>query len=406
MANPDNKSNPSPRWTSLRTLRLAPIYLGFAATGVGVALPGAILPVLSARWHLNDAQSGRLFLVAFLGTSIGALLVRGSLRRTLMLAAAAIALAAVGLGVSSGPFAMLFMAIYGSGLGAAMTSISLIRQQQATRVGTELVRLNLLWAIGALLAPSLASTALAGGSIRPIFWTLGAAFALLALWTLSLPDLRLDLPEAHTDASGRTRVSRPWDVFKAVPLRLILIVALSTGIEAAAGGWLATYARRGDHRLAATIAAPTCLWAGLLLSRLFWSIFDRWLPPDVVVRGSVTLMTISAILLMSTHSAALILVAAFGLGFGLGPTYPLLLAWALRFHRGGAIFFLAGVGSSCLPWLTGTLSSARGSLRIGLGVPAAGTLVMLVISLLLPLKSWRSQSTTIEPQATHPPQTV
>src|SRR5665213_792346 len=93
-------------------LRLAPIYVGFAATGVGVALPGALLPVLAARWHLNDAQSGRLFLMFFIGTSVGALLVRGFLRRTLLFASLVIAAAAAGLGVSDSRFAWLLMLLY------------------------------------------------------------------------------------------------------------------------------------------------------------------------------------------------------------------------------------------------------------------------------------------------------
>jgi fucose permease len=76
------------------------------------------------------------------------------------------------------------------------------------------------------------------------------------------------------------------------------------------------------------------------------------------------------------------------MGFGIGPTYPLLLAWALRFHRGGTIFFLAGVASSFLPWLTGFVSARQQSLRVGLAVPMAATLAMVTLSLLLPLKRW------------------
>jgi FHS family glucose/mannose:H+ symporter-like MFS transporter len=361
---------------------MAPLYAGFAATGVGVALPGAVLPVLAAQWKMNDAASGRLFLMAWIGSSIGALFVRGPLRRTLLLASFTIALAAAGLGLSTGHHAGLWMLLYGCGLGAAMTSISLIRQRQAHDVGTEFVRLNLVWAIGALAAPSLAASALAGGSVRPVFWSLAALFTLLALWSVSLPALR---PDRRNHASDPP----PWRVFRAVPLGLIIMIALATGIEAAAGGWLATYARRDGYRLAETIAAPTCLWAGLLLSRLFWSIFSRWQRPYVTVRGSTLLMAASTLLLLTSQHGVFILLAAFGLGFGLGPTYPLLLAWALRFQRGGAIFFLAGVSSASLPWLTGVLSNAQGSLRFGLGVPCAGALLMLVLAWTLPLRLWR-----------------
>jgi fucose permease len=85
------------------------------------------------------------------------------------------------------------------------------------------------------------------------------------------------------------------------------------------------------------------------------------------------------------------LAAAFALGFGIGPTYPLLLAWALDLHRGGTIFFLAGVGSACLPWLTGLVSAERASLRTGLVVPLLGTLVMLGVAVSRPLRRWSGE---------------
>jgi fucose permease len=369
---------------SLRLVQSAPLYFGFAATGVGVALPGAVLPALAAQWHMNDAVSGRLFLMAWIGSSVGALLVHGSLRRTLGLACIACAVAAIALTWTSGHFAWAWMLLYGCGLGAAMTAISLIRQVQATDVASEFVRLNLVWAVGALLAPSLAATALAGGNAEHVFLALGAVFALLALWSLSIPKTLSVRAEKGGEAP-------PWAVFRNVPAGLIVMVALATGIEASAGGWLATYARRGGHHLAETIAAPTCLWAGLLLSRLVWSLWVRRQRPSDVLRASVALMAASAVLLLATGNAGVMLLAAFGLGFGLGPTYPLLLAWALRFQRGGAIFFLAGVGSSSLPWLTGVLSSAQGSLRFGLGVPCAAALSMLVLAWMLPLRQWRME---------------
>jgi FHS family glucose/mannose:H+ symporter-like MFS transporter len=166
------------------------------------------------------------------------------------------------------------------------------------------------------------------------------------------------------------------------------MTALITGIEASAGGWLATYARRGGHGIPETIGAPTCFWAGLLLSRLFWSVCHRWLTHDWTVRGSMLLMCGASLLLTSNDNGVLMLIAAFFLGFGIGPTYPLLLAWALRFHRGGAIFFLAGVGSACLPWLTGLISTQRHSLRTGFAVPMFATMVMVTLSLVLPLQQW------------------
>ncbi len=268
-----------------------------------------------------------------------------------------------------------------------MTSISLIRQWTSRGSGTELVRLNLLWAIGACACPSLTVHALTLGHIRPALCGLALCFALLAAWTLFQQDLTIE--------ETSTRTASPWTVFRKVPAGLILMILLITGIEASAGGWLATYAGREGHAVTQMIAAPTCFWGGLLLSRLFWSICDRWITHDWTVRASIVLMASGSLLLVATGSGLLLLVAAFCMGFGIGPTYPLLLAWALRFQRGGAIFFLAGVGSACLPWLTGIVSAERQSLRLGLTVPLIATLAMLTLSLSLPLTRWSKEDSSL-----------
>jgi fucose permease len=370
-----------------KALATAPLYLGFAAAGVGVALPGALLPAMLLRWHLQDEQAGRLFLLAWIGSSLGALLVRGSMRTALLCGSISIALGATGLSFCQANTTAAWMAFYGLGLGLTMTSISLIRQQQSGGSGTELVRLNLLWAIGACACPSLTASALTAGNIGPVLRGLAFCFAALGVWTICQKELKTEgavSPAAH-----------PWMLLRAVPFGLIVMTLLITGIEASAGGWLATYARRGGYGIAGAIAAPTCFWAGLLLSRLFWSLCSRRLTHDWTVRGSVALMGGASVLLIAAGSGPLLLAAAFCLGFGIGPTYPLLLAWALRFHRGGTIFFLAGVGSACLPWLTGLVSARQHSLRVGLAVPMTATLIMVTLSLVLPLGRWSRQDAAI-----------
>jgi hypothetical protein len=66
-----------------RLLSQTVIYLGFAATGIGMALPGSVLPTLLAQWSLADRQAGLLFFLGWLGSSLGALAVGGSRVRSL-----------------------------------------------------------------------------------------------------------------------------------------------------------------------------------------------------------------------------------------------------------------------------------------------------------------------------------
>ena len=45
--------------------------IAFLPTGVLTTLLGPMLPILIARWSMNDAQAGNLFLVQFLATLAG-----------------------------------------------------------------------------------------------------------------------------------------------------------------------------------------------------------------------------------------------------------------------------------------------------------------------------------------------
>ena len=71
------------------------------------------------------------------------------------------------------------------------------------------------------------------------------------------------------------------------------------------------------------------------------------------------------------------------IGFGLGPLYPYVLSVALPRFPGNTVFLAAGIGAAVIPWLTGTVSGAAGSLRAGLLVPCVGAAVMFATVLSL-----------------------
>src|SRR5579864_3069543 len=47
--------------------------IAFVPTGVVNVLLGPLLPALAARWSLNDAQAGELFMAQFLASTVGVL---------------------------------------------------------------------------------------------------------------------------------------------------------------------------------------------------------------------------------------------------------------------------------------------------------------------------------------------
>jgi fucose permease len=346
------------------------VYAGFSATGVSLALPGALMPWLLAHWALQDSQAGLLLFLFFLGSSMGAVLSRGSLPWSIARGGLCTATGAALLPVVSrdGAFAAIFL--YGLGLGITMTSTSLLQSRRfAEDCAAELTRLNLLWALGACTGPWLILHKGIGDAThnRHVLFGLAGFFALYAVAVAAF--------ERNVPAAAPA-TPRKFSLL-AVPVPLLVLVFCATGVEASSGGWLATYSQRSGHSLGITIAAPTCFWAGLLLSRLLHS-SSRVSRAARRLLLTANLVTLAAALvaLILFGNAPVILAAAFFVGFCAGPMYPLLLALIFEHNRGSLIFVLAGLGSSILPFLTGTLSSTAHSLRGGLLVPAAAATAM------------------------------
>jgi len=369
------------------------IYLGFAATGTCMALPGSVLPALLTRWSMADSQAGLLFFLAWIGTSIGALLVRPPVTRSLWMGHGLLSLAAFGMAYiaqRSPATAFAWMAIFGVGLGLIMTATSLLQSaRQAHRRGAELNRLNLAWAIGASICPSLAEHSLRVTDVHSIFAAVGVFFLIQFVWVAACEQAPAPPPAGIAPvapgSAGRWALSL-W------PISLVLVICLPTGIEASMGGWIATYVQRTQHAISTTVTAGTCFWIGLMVSRSLSSILlastgpvntpARWMFTESgVLRQSLATVVLGIGALVLSGNTLGVLPGVFLIGFGLGPVYPLLLAIALQYSDKSAIFFVAGLGSACLPWLTGVVSSATESLRTALLIPLAASLLMLILGL-------------------------
>ncbi len=382
-------SQSRPGW--LQSLSTLFLYLGFAGTGVGMALPGSVLPVLAAHWRLVDRDAGLLFFLAWSGTSVGALLVRPSRSFSLGLGAAILACGALGMAYAGRWGAFVFMPLYGIGLGLTMTAVSLLQAgRHPERRGAELNRLNLVWAVGASLCPALAGPALRTNNASGIFSIVAGLFACLAAWAWTMERDPLRAVPIQAPQPARSHRFR-WETFALWPLPLMVAMLFPTGIEASMGAWIAAYVQRSQHAVAVTVTAGSCFWAGLMLSRTLWAIllshrpWERW-----VMRKSLLTVVLGAGLLLVSGTPAVILAGIFLVGFGLGPIYPLLLAIALPYSENTLIFFVAGVGSAIFPWLTGIVSSSAGSLRVGLIVPSAAAVALLGIGWRLTGKRDRS----------------
>jgi fucose permease len=367
-----------PRSSSLRTL--AVLHPIFALTGVLHAVGGALLPSLAARFHFGDSTAGLLFLLYFAGTSLGALLCRGSYARLITVGFAAMVCSCVAVALCPRSLLAPAFLLLGISVGVPMSAVTLfVGRAYPERCAPLLTFLNFSWSIGALAAPLIAARILVHHSYQAAYLLFaGASAAAFLAGMLVLKD-----PPEPAQSLSQTRTSDG-------ALSLIAVFAfaafLQVGIENTVAAWLPTYAlRMAGAGIVLAAASTSFYWAGFLGMRGLSSLLLLRAEPIRVFRLAVALAFFSALLLVFAPSASLRNIAMFLLGASLAPTYPLVLAGffarTTRTADSRWILFTAGFGGSVLPWIAGFTSTHTGSLRTGmLIIPAA----LLLMALLLP----------------------
>jgi MFS transporter, FHS family, glucose/mannose:H+ symporter len=358
----------------LRLLELL-LHLGVALTGVGTVLLGSILPQLSAQWHLRDKDAAVLLLVQFAASASGALLVRRNLWKAL----------ACGFGLFAAGGISIFLlqqrslpvfAVYGLGLGLAMTANNMLAgRRHPNRMGAALAIQNFAWSAGAVACPILVAQFLRHAAS-------GSAFGLIGLVVIPFAFLPL-LADRRDFAASMVSGPAPAGIKEAATIVYFALLAfLYVGMEASVGNWMSTYATRATAwNFAGGSLAVAVFWAALLLGRATTPAMLRFLTEHRLYRASVIATIAGIALLLGAHSPRVLLAGSALTGLALAPLFPLILSLFLGEIGGsrnaGWVFATAGLGGAVLSWLTGTVSSATGSLRIGLMVPGAAALLMM-----------------------------
>src|SRR5215471_16650731 len=177
------------------------LHIDFLLTGIVMTFLGPMLPSLSARWSLNDAQSGSLIFTEFFTSMLGMLLSAVSVqrlgyRKTLMIGLTLMPIGVALLAVGPWLWGILSIAIFGVGYGVTTPAGNLRTAEiNPARSASALSVINAVWGMGAMSSPFLVDLALRLHQPRLFFF--GTAFALgilLLAFALSrfVPDTRAE----------------------------------------------------------------------------------------------------------------------------------------------------------------------------------------------------------------------
>ena len=389
MASPQAELSQS---SSNRKLVLAG-QIAFLPTGILTTLLGPMLPILIARWAMNDTQAGNLFLVQFLASLVGVqlsgvLLARFGFRPAFLLGLLLMACGVATLYMGSPWLGLASVAAYGLGLGLIVPADNLLVAEISSGSGPSsrtgaVSLLNFFWGVGAVLC-SLMVAWTAAHKLLPFF--LGSVALFLVLLALAMRNL----PFPAAEKSAGSSASSSWrEMAKSPAIWLFAAVFfLYPGAETAAGGWIGSYVSRlGSRGAAMASMMPAFFWSALTVGRALGTAFLRHFPERRVLRAGFAAGAAGIALMLWAPALAGVIGGALITGLSFATLYPITVA---RFsHRfgiaartiGAVMFSLASVGPAVMPWMVGVISHATGSLRTGLLLPLGATVVLFLIHL-------------------------
>jgi fucose permease len=364
------------------------LHAGFVLTGVVNIMLGPLLPLLSARWALTDAQAGFFFTAQFLGSICGVLassllIPRRGHRLCLMLGFGMMALGSATLVAASWRLGLPAAFALGIGLGLAIPATNLvISVMHPEKRAAALNLINLSWGVGAVACPLLLSALLRR---HPISFLLEGLAALLLLSIAGCAAVSFPVISAPEQIASPTKaIWRGRWIFI-----LGAIFFLYVGSEGAVSGWIATYAKRtsGDGGAGATwLLMPSFFWGSLLLGRASAPWCLRYVQDRRLAQLGLIVSAAGIVFLLAAKSLPAIALGAILAGLGFSSVFPFAIASLAR-HFGaresqvaGPMFALAGAGGATLPWLAGYFSTTFGALRYGLAVPLLGCILLLALN--------------------------
>jgi FHS family glucose/mannose:H+ symporter-like MFS transporter len=361
------------------------VHVNFLLTGIVMTFLGPMLPLLSARWEINDALAGRLFLVQFVSSMLGMFcsaptVQRYGYRTTFIVGLILMATGMTVLGSASYWIGVLAVGILGAGHGIT-TPAGNLRTVEVNPQGSAsaLNVINAVWGIGAMTPSFLMD--LARKLHHPAWFLYGTAIA-LALLLLAFVALPF-VPDSHAPAAKSSASPTASWPNGSLLLLVAIIFFLYVGAETAFGQWVATYAHRLEPNRGLWTVMPSFFYGALLAGRMSAPLALRFMSETTLASTGLSLAFLGGIALLGARGLSCIMIGSLVAGFGLASIFPISVSLFPRWFRNsarrasGVVFASGNMGGAVLPWLVGVISTHFGSLRLGFFVPLVAVTVML-----------------------------
>lgn len=372
------------------------VHAAFVLNGVVVTMLGPLIPILSVRWSLSDATAGSLFTAQFTGSTLGValssvLLPRRGFREVLTLGLFWMAIGVAALYFVAWPVGVAAVFFYGIGFGIVVpTGNLLISKMYEGHDAAALSLLNMSWGIGAVAGPIVIAILVRLDRVEALYPGLTVALVACGIG-IAASAIHSKTALQATNPSSSPPIKWNWLLIAQFAAMFFLYV----GSENAFGGWVASYAKRVSDPASIWALTPSFFWVTLVGGRGLVPIALRYFSDRAVANGGLVLASMGVAGLIASYHLQTSIFSALIVGFGLAPVYPITISnMSRRFGSraqqvAGLLFAMAGFGAATLPWLVGFLSSRLGSLRLGLVVPLAGALLMLLIQSIDGIRSRR-----------------
>ena len=294
------------------------MHASFLLAGLGTALLGPILPLLSQQWHLPDARSGLLLTAQFCGAFTGGVSVSRYLTRSLAVGLGSAAAGFLGFAFAPG-LAPACVCLYlgGYGLGQIITAVNIIAGRRYTdHRASALALLNFTISLGAMLAPLLTAWLVPHFPLHALLRSFGISFFFVGSLMLVERLRATGVPEMQQQAATAVHSRLAPRLF----LVFCLLLVFYGGLETCLSGWLTTYALRyGDRSLAISEYTTLLLWASITGGRALSSAVLLRVGTRTVQRASLVLAAALTAALALAHTPLLIAACALLLGLSLAP---------------------------------------------------------------------------------------